>query len=71
MMKNLSMRRFSNFESRTVKEQAKLTAALKTLEGVIDDPMFTTRTGKEFHHDQIELAMAYGSLNRAKAVLVR
>lgn len=71
MMKNLSMRRFSNFESRTVKEPAKLAAALKTLEGVIDDPMFMTRTGKEFHYDQIELAMAYGSPDGAKAVLVK
>jgi NADPH:quinone reductase-like Zn-dependent oxidoreductase len=70
MMKNLSMKRFSNFESRTVKEQAKLVAALKTLEGVIDDPMFTTRIGKEFRRDQIELAMAYGSADGAKAVLV-
>jgi NADPH:quinone reductase len=70
MMKNLSMKRFSNFESRTVKEQAKLVAALKTLEGVIDDPMFMTRIGKEFRPDQIELAMAYGSADGAKAVLV-
>lgn len=70
MMKNLSIRRFSNFESRTVKEQAKLVTALKTLEGVIDDPMFTTRIGKEFSHEQIELAMAYASPDGAKAVLV-
>jgi NADPH:quinone reductase-like Zn-dependent oxidoreductase len=70
MMKNLSMKRFSNFESRTVKEQAKLVAALKTLEGVIDDPMFMTRIGKEFRRDQIELAMAYGSADGAKAVLI-
>lgn len=70
MMKNLRMKRFSNFESRTVKERAKLVAALKTLEGVIDDPMFTTRIGKEFHRDQIDLAMAYESADGAKAVLV-
>jgi hypothetical protein len=36
---------------------AKLVAALKTLERVIEDLMFTTRIGKEFRHDQIELAM--------------
>ncbi|SFT82361.1 alcohol dehydrogenase catalytic domain-containing protein [Paraburkholderia aspalathi] len=70
MMKNLSMRRFSNFESRTVKKQANLVAALQTLEGVIDDPMFKTRIGKEFRYDQIELAMAYESPDGAKAVLV-
>ncbi|WP_321871175.1 MDR/zinc-dependent alcohol dehydrogenase-like family protein [Paraburkholderia tropica] len=70
MMKNLSMKRFSNFESRTVKEQAKLIAALKTLEGVIDDPMFMTQIGKEFRRDQIELAMAYESADGSKAVVV-
>ena len=70
MMKNLTMRRFSNFDSRTVKEQDKLVSALKALEGVIDDPMFTTRIGKEFSYDQIEQAMAYESLEGAKAVLV-
>jgi NADPH:quinone reductase len=47
MMKNLIMKRFSNFESATVKGQQKLAAALKELEGLIDDPMFTTRIGRE------------------------
>ncbi len=70
MMKNLTMRRFSNFESRTVQEREKLVAALKALEGVIDDPMFTTRIGKQFSYDQIELAMAYESLEGGKALLV-
>ncbi len=70
MMKNLSMKRFSNFESRTVKEQAKLIAALKALAGVIDGAIFTTRIGREFRYDQIELAMAYESVDGAKAVLV-
>lgn len=70
MMKNLTLRRFSNFESRTVKEPEKLVSALKALEGMIDDPMFTTRIGKEFSYDQIELAMAYESRVGAKAVLV-
>ncbi|HEX7912901.1 MAG TPA: Zn-dependent oxidoreductase [Paraburkholderia sp.] len=70
MMKNLTVRRFSNFESRTVKEQERLVAALRALECVIDDPVFTTRIGKEFRYDQIDLAMAYESFNGAKAVLV-
>ncbi|PLZ02043.1 Zn-dependent oxidoreductase [Burkholderia sp. WAC0059] len=70
MMKNLSMRRFSNFESRTVKEREKLVAALKALEGMIDDPMFATRIGRAFGYDQIEQAMAYASGEGAKAVLV-
>jgi NADPH:quinone reductase len=70
MMKNLTMRRFSNFESRTVKEREKLVAALRALAGVIDDPMFTTRAGREFRYDQIEAAMAYESLDGTKALLV-
>lgn len=70
MMKNLTLRQFSNFESRTVKASGKLAAALKALEKVIDDPVFMTRIGREFHRDQIELAMAYEGLNGAKAVLL-
>jgi NADPH:quinone reductase len=70
MMKNLTLRRFSNFDSRTVKEHDKLVSALKALEGVIDDPMFTTKMGQAFSYDQIEQAMAYESREGAKAVLV-
>jgi hypothetical protein len=44
-------------------------AALKALEGVIDDPVFATRIGKEFNYDQIELAMAYSSFTGAKAAV--
>jgi NADPH2:quinone reductase len=70
MMKNLTLKRFSNFESRTVKDHDKLVSALKALESVIDDRMFRTRIGKEFSLDQVELAMAYESLGGAKAVLL-
>jgi NADPH:quinone reductase-like Zn-dependent oxidoreductase len=70
MMKNLTVKRFSNFESRTVKDHDKLVSALKALESVIDDRMFRTRMGKEFRLDQVELAMAYESLDGAKAVLL-
>ena len=70
MMKNLTMRRFSNFESRTVKEQGRLVAALKTLESLIDDPLFVTRIGEEFRLDQVEQAMACEPSHGARAVLV-
>jgi len=33
-MKNLTMKRFSNWDSATVKDQQKLTAALKELDGI-------------------------------------
>jgi NADPH:quinone reductase-like Zn-dependent oxidoreductase len=70
MMKNLTMRRFSNFESPTVKEQGRLVAALKTLESLIADSLFTTRIGEEFRFDQIEQAMACEPPDGARAVLV-
>jgi NADPH2:quinone reductase len=70
MMKNLSMRRFSNFDSETVKDRGKLVLALKAIEQVIDDPLFKTRIGKVFSYEQIDLAMAYESVVGAKAILV-
>jgi NADPH2:quinone reductase len=70
MMKNLTLRRFSNFDSATVKQPEKLVAALSALEGLIDDPMFTTRLGREFGYDAIGEAMTYQSPEAAKAVLL-
>jgi len=70
MSKNLTMKRFSNFESATVKDRDKLDAALSDLRGVIGDPLFTTRIGKEFRLDQIDEAMKFESAPGAKAVLV-
>jgi len=70
MMKNLTLKRFSNFESRTVKDHDRLVSALKAFEGVIHDPVFRTRIGQEFPLDQIERAMAYEALKGEKAVLL-
>ena len=70
MMRDLTMKRFSNYDSKTVKQPEKLAAALKALEAVIDDPMFATRIGEEFRYEQIEQAMAYRSPEGAKAVLL-
>jgi NADPH2:quinone reductase len=70
MMKNLVLRRFSNFESMTVKEPGRLESALNVLKGISDDPMFVTRLGTEFRYDQIQLAMAYNPSDATKAVLV-
>jgi hypothetical protein len=64
------MKRFSNFDSRTVKEPGKLVRALEKLESVIGDSLFRTRIGRTFRFDQIEQAMRYESMERAKAVLV-
>ncbi len=70
MAKNLVLKRFSNFASETVADPQRLAAAITYLEGVIDDPLFHTRIGKEFAFDQIDAAMAYEATPGAKAVLV-
>jgi NADPH:quinone reductase len=70
MARNLVMKRFSNFESATVRDHQKLSAALSDLRGVIDDPLFRTRIGKEFPLDQIDEAMKFESSPGAKAALV-
>lgn len=69
MMKNLTIRRFSNFESATVKQPARLVAALKALEPLIADPMFATWQGQQFSYQQIDAAMAYASPDGRKAIL--
>ncbi|WP_070107241.1 alcohol dehydrogenase catalytic domain-containing protein [Burkholderia plantarii] len=70
MMKNFVMRRFSNFESATVRAPGRLEAALGLLEGVIDDPLFATHQGETFRFEQIEAAMAYAPADASKAILV-
>ena len=70
MAKNLVLKRFSNFASESVANPQRLTAAITYLEGVIDDPLFQTRVGKQFAFDQIDAAMAYEATPGAKAVLV-
>jgi len=68
--KNLVMKRFSNFNSATVKDTEKLAKALEDLRGVIGNPMFRTKVGKEFAFEQIDEALAYETTPGAKAVLV-
>jgi NADPH2:quinone reductase len=67
LMKDLTMRRFSNFESVTVKER--LGDMLKDLESRIEDPLFRTSLGKDFELEEIEAAMEYEGGNK-KAVLL-
>jgi NADPH:quinone reductase len=69
MMKNLVIRRFSNFESATVREPGKLEAALQALEPLIGDRLYRTQIGERFACEQIEAAMAYEGPNGAKAIL--
>jgi NADPH2:quinone reductase len=70
MTKNLTMKRFSNFESATVKDSQKLGAALDDLRERIGDELFRTRTGREFRFDEIDAAMKFETAPGAKAALV-
>ncbi|KAM3065056.1 hypothetical protein ACMFMF_011368 [Clarireedia jacksonii] len=67
MMKDLTMKRFSNFNTVTVRE--KLGDMLQVLEDCIDDPMLRTSLGKEFQPEEIMSAMKYEESSR-KAVIV-
>jgi NADPH2:quinone reductase len=67
MRRNLSMKRFSNFDTVTVKEN--LGDMLIYLEGCIEDPAFRTSLGKQFKPEEIEAAFEYEG-GRKKAVLV-
>lgn len=70
MTKNLVVKRFSNFESATVKDRKNLAAALADLQERMGDPMFKTSIGKEFRFDEIDAAMRFEAEAGAKAVLV-
>jgi NADPH2:quinone reductase len=70
MRKNLTLKRFSNFESSTVRDPEKLDAALLGLHSCIDDPLFKTRVGEEFKFEQFHAAMSYEAVPGAKAVFI-
>ena len=70
MAKNLTMRPFSNFNSATVRDTARLQEALAYLQDHIADPLFRTKVGRTFRFDQIQEAMAYEAEPGAKAVLL-
>ncbi len=70
MAKNLVMRRFSNFNSSTVRETKRLEEAWHFLLGVIDDPLFRTRIGKSFSFEKIEEVMAYEATPGGQAILL-
>ncbi|UPG90843.1 Zn-dependent oxidoreductase [Luteibacter aegosomaticola] len=69
MAKNLTLKRFSNFESATVKQPGKLQEALRYLQDVIGDPLFRTRLGQRFTYEAIDEALAYAGPGGTKAVL--
>ena len=70
MTQNLTLRRFSNFASVTVRDTNRLRAGLTYLQGQIDNSLFKTRVGKAFSFDQIRDAMAYETAPGMKAILL-
>ncbi|WBO23834.1 zinc-binding dehydrogenase [Sphingomonas abietis] len=67
--KNLTIRRFSNFESATVKDPDNLAAALLTLQNSIAGVSFRTAIGREFAIEDIHAAMAFKDASGRRAVL--
>jgi NADPH2:quinone reductase len=67
MMKDLTIKRFSNFDTLTVKER--LVDMLTDLEGCIEDPQFRTSLGEHFEPEEFDAAMEYDGGSK-KAVVV-
>ncbi len=70
MGKDLTLRRFSNFETPTVRDPARLQQALQALEAQAHDPLFFTRVGRTFALTEVGAAMTYEAASGAKAVLL-
>jgi NADPH2:quinone reductase len=70
MMKDLTMRRFSNFESPTVRDGKSLMNMLEDLESCIEDPLFRTLVGQDFDLAEFDAAMEYKGIGGRKAVFM-
>ena len=70
MGRDLMLRRFSNFETPTVRDPERLEQALHALEAQAANPLFHTSIGRTFAFEEINAAMAYEAAPGAKAVLV-
>ena len=68
MARNLTLRRFSNFETPTVRDPQALERSLHALEAELGDPLLFTRVGRTFGLEEVEAAMAYEASPGAKAV---
>ena len=69
MGKDLTLKRFSNFETATVRDTGRLEQALQALEAQAADPLFFTKTGRSFGLEEIAAAMDYEAQPGAKALL--
>jgi NADPH:quinone reductase-like Zn-dependent oxidoreductase len=67
MMKDLTCRRFSNFDSAVVREELKLKDMLDDLETCIDNPAFKTMIGRTFDLSDFDAALAFHEPGGGKA----
>lgn len=70
MGKDLTLRRFSNFDTPAVRNPQALETAMRELEAMVGDPLFRTRVGRAFALDAVDAAMAYETSPGAKAMFV-
>jgi NADPH:quinone reductase len=70
MAKSLTIRNFSNFGSRTVRDTQQLEAALDELTNIFAMPHFKTKRGESFCFDRIKDALEYRQKNNGKAILM-
>ncbi len=70
MGKALTLKRFSNFETPSVRDPERLHQMLQALEAQAADPLFLTRVGRTFALEEIAAAMAFEAEPGAKAVLL-
>lgn len=70
LSRNITIRRFSNLESSTVRDPALLRAATEAIETMIGNPLLKTKIGQEFSVDQFDAAMSYKEEQGFRAVIV-
>lgn len=69
LMKGITLKSFSNFNTETVQDSQNLEDALYEISQFIQMPHFKTKVGSEFSFEEIEAALAYTSSNGGKAIL--
>lgn len=68
-MRNLTIKRFSNFATATVQQPEQLAAALQAIEQIIHLPHFATKIGRRFKLEEITEALQFSAANGGKAIL--
>jgi NADPH:quinone reductase-like Zn-dependent oxidoreductase len=69
VMKNLTLKFYSNFRSKTVQDITLLEQAIQEINGFIHMPHFKTTLGKRFKPEEINEAIAYAPGKGQKAVI--